>query len=78
MFDKKANGYIDKTPKFRYAVYSKRADKIEHKLESSADDKSQAARFFDLYKTLGLTDTSFFLVDWQERKRLAEFRPKES
>lgn len=69
-------GFIDKTPKFQFAVYSKREGEEGHELESSTASKGQAERFFELYKTWGLPDTTFYLVDWNERKLLDTFKPK--
>ena len=71
-------GFIDKIPQFRYAVYSKTPEKQEHELECSAESEDRAKRFFEQYKTWGLTDTSFFLVDWQDRKMIASHKPSKA
>jgi len=61
--------FLDKSPKWQYAVLSMHKDsRLAVELESSFDAKWQAESMFDnCYSKWGLTDQNFYLVDWRSQ-----------
>lgn len=71
---------VDKTPAFRFAVFSRRDGQPKYELESSFGDLEVAELMFtSQYSQWGIPDTTFYLADWQEQKMLKTFKaqPKE-
>jgi hypothetical protein len=63
---------VNQPPKFRYAVLSLRKGADTAELESSFAENWKAESMFERqYSKWGLTDTSFYLVDWETQTILA-------
>jgi hypothetical protein len=59
---------IDKPPLYRFAVLSVARGQSIAILESSFESAGQAEGMFDRqYSKWGLTETNFYLVDWQKQ-----------
>lgn len=69
-------GYIDKVPKFNWAIYSQRDGQNWGELESSCESQYQAERFFKQYQTWGMEDVTFYLIAWAERSCVKQFKFK--
>lgn len=66
---------IDKVPQFRYAVFSRRDGQETYELESSFAEKTQAESMFERqYSKWGMTETTFYLADWDEQVMLKTFK----
>lgn len=64
---------VSQTPKFNFAVLSVRKGESVAELESSFATKEQAELMFERqYSKWGLSDTNFYLVDWQKQTILQE------
>ena len=64
---------VNKVPQFQFAVLSVRKGNDIADLESSFESEGTAKRLFSSqYSKWGLTDTNFYLVDWQNQSVLAE------
>ena len=63
---------LDKAPKHNWAIYSQLDGTNSIELESSAADKEEAYRFLACYRNWGLTDTTFYLVDWKKKTAIAK------
>lgn len=75
--ERKANSAkeVDKVPLFNFAVFSKRDGQQVCELESSWEDRSKAENAFkNFYSTWGMTDTTFYLVDWENQVVLQQFK----
>jgi hypothetical protein len=59
---------IDKPPVHRFAVVSVVRGSVCAELESSFESQGTAENMFERqYSRWGLTDTNFYLVDWQKQ-----------
>jgi len=67
---------LDKEPQFGFAVYSVRDGSEIAELESSCESEGRADMFFQQYKTWGLLDTTFFLVDFAQSRVLDSYKAK--
>lgn len=74
----KGFGWLDKRPRFRFAVFSVRKGQNWASLESSSGYQWQAEKLWNTYKSWDMPDTKYFLVDWDEKKLLDNFEPKEN
>jgi hypothetical protein len=59
---------IDKPPIYRFAVVSVVRGSVSAEMESSFEEQVIAESMFERqYSKWGLTDTNFYLVDWQKQ-----------
>ncbi len=66
---------VDKIPLYNFAVYSLRDGSDTIELESSFVSQGQGEGMFDRqYSKWGLTDTSFYLVDWDKQQVIREHK----
>jgi len=64
----------DKEPQFNFAVFSLRDGCKVAELESSAESERYMRRLFNVYKTWGLPDVTFYFVDWAAIKIIDTFK----
>ena len=64
----------DRDPEYNFAVFSVRKGQDVAELESSFVSQSYASMLFERqYSKWGLTDTNFYLVDWENKVILQSF-----
>ena len=68
---------LNAKPWFNYAVYSVRDGSEKAELEISCFSRANAEQAFRRYQTMGLTDTTLFLIHWSKQRTLRIFHDAE-